>query len=168
MYFDDALEAAARAAVAAHLAHCDVCRAELDALSAVANAFASWRSEPIPRDVSAPVMARVRQRPAPHTRAHWGIAALGAQAVLAILLAAWVLPQALRVWTGVNLPQLLLPAWSWDAQMFSLPAMPDVSLPLPAMTIWMWGAILAGAVVLWFIGNRLIWRTLSHQQEASQ
>ncbi len=168
LYLDDALDATARARVDAHLAQCDACRAELNALHQVADTFAAWRSEPIPRDVSAPVMARVRQRPVPGSRARWGVAALGAQVALIILLVAWALPQLLRALTGVNLPPALLPAWNWKLPMFSLPALPGASFPLPALSLWMWGALLAGAVILWLIGNRLVWRTLANKREALQ
>lgn len=165
LYLDDALDANAHTLADAHLAQCATCRAELDALENVARAFAAWRNEPIPRDVSAPVMARVRQRPVPHTRARWGIAALGAQVALIVLLVAWALPQLLRAVTGVNVPPLLLPAWNWK---LALPALPEAAPPLPALSLWMWGALLAGAAIVWLIGNRLIWNSLSHKQEASQ
>ncbi|RIK14563.1 MAG: hypothetical protein DCC52_19570, partial [Chloroflexi bacterium] len=107
-------------------------------------------------------------RPVPGSRARWGVAALGAQVALIILLVAWALPQLLRALTGVNLPLAVLPAWNWKLPMFSLPALPGASFPLPALSLWMWGALLAGAVILWFIGNRLIWRTLANKREALQ
>ena len=165
LYLDGALDASARTSADAHLAQCDACRAELASLQTVAGAFDVWRSEPIPRDVSVPVMARVRQRPVPSTRARWGVAALGAQVGLIVVLVAWALPFLLRIVTGVNVPPLSWPAWDWNV---ARPALPDVMLTLPALSLWMWGALLAGAAVLWFVGNRLVWRTLSHKQELSQ
>lgn len=166
LYLDRSMEEHARAQADAHLAECAACRAELDALEILVRAFAVWRNEPIPRDIRNPVMARVQQRPLPRTRARWGIAALGAQMVLAVLLAAWALPQLLRGWSSAVFSTPVLPAWNWDLQIFSLPAFPAV--PLPALSLWMWGAILAGAAILWFAGNRLISSTLSHKQEAPE
>lgn len=167
LYLDDALRAEARENVDAHLAACDACRAELAELQIVFDAFDAWRSELIPRDVSVAVMARVRQRPLPNARAHWVTAVLILQAWLAILLLVWLVPPGMRWFSGVNMPSPGLPAFDWDVFTVTFPALPNVTVPLPALALWMWGAVIVGAGAVWLLANRLLLKTWHHTSEAS-
>lgn len=166
LYLDDALDARARAAADAHLAACPVCAGELDALRALSGVFANWHAESIPHDLSVQVMQRVAQRPAPAIVSRWGTLLLGAQVLMAVALVIWLLPTLSQLFTRLtNIPA---PSFTWD--FFS-----DVSnwgetfsILLPAWSGWVWGVLLAGGIVIWFIVNRLIFDSLNHTPEASQ
>ncbi|MBI4674039.1 MAG: zf-HC2 domain-containing protein [Chloroflexi bacterium] len=168
LYLDDALDAALRADADAHLAECAACRAELEQLREVFAVFETWRNEPIPRDVSVAVMARVRGRPAPFLRAQWGIVALAVQAALAALLIAWGMPLVLRSVTGLPIPALGAPAFDWSGLQFAMPFEVNIALPLPAVSSWVWALVLLGAGIFWLVGNRLVLYTLQRKTEASQ
>lgn len=167
LYLDDALDAQARADADAHLQHCAACRAELERWRGVFSVFKTWRNEPIPRDVSVAVMARVRRRPAPRVRARWGILALAGQAALAVLLLAWALPRVLSV-TGMPLPALDMPAFAWSDISLALAVDANMTLPLPSAAVWVWAVVITGSIVFWLVGNRLALSTLNGNPEASQ
>lgn len=168
LYLDDALETHARVNADAHLRQCAMCRAELEQLRGVLDAFQVWRSEPIPRDITPAVMARVSQRPAPHPRARWGIAILAAQMALAALLLAWALPLVVDSLTRLTMPALSVPAFEWNEIFFAVDLAANVKLLLPSVAIWVWAVVLIGSIVFWVVGNRLALSILNGNPEASQ
>jgi predicted anti-sigma-YlaC factor YlaD len=71
-YVDGELSSERTALLKRHLAGCEVCRAELARLQAVVAALETWPSVAEPAQLTARVMAEVRQRPAlPGFRIHW-------------------------------------------------------------------------------------------------
>ena len=166
LYLDDALDAKTRAHADAHLAACETCQRELAELRALVSTFEMWRDEPIPRDVSRVVVARLAERPLPANVSRWGALVLGAQIIFATLLFVWALPLVLRVLSGVSfgaLPTLSLSPLTNFAALFN-----DFALPFPQLGLWVWGLVVLGAGIAWLIGNRLIFSFLQNQQEAAQ
>ncbi len=165
LYLDDALDAEMRAHADAHLASCDSCQRELAALRALVPTFDAWREEPIPRDVSRIVVARIATRPVPAV-SRWGAVVLSAQILFAVLMFMWALPLFVRVSSGVPLDSF--PAWSWNpwAELGTLPN--DFALPFPVLGMWTWTLVLVGVVAIWLVCNRLILTTLKSKQEARQ
>lgn len=160
LYLDDALDANARAQADTHLAACDICQRELKSLRALTATFEAWRAEPIPRDVSAPVVARIATRSA--WRARTSVAVLGVQTLIAAAVLLWVLPTFLR---SVNLPSYPLPV----LDVSRLGALNDVfALPLPPIALWVWILVICGGALVWFFINRLLFRSLAHTPEVSQ
>lgn len=166
LYLDDALEAAARANADAHLASCRVCASELASLRALAASFDAWQAEPIPHDLSARVMQRVAQRPAPANVARWGAFLLGAQVLVVVGLFIWFLPTLTRIlpqFAAVPLPSVTLNPFAnfsvWSE---------TLAVSLPSLGIWVWGLLLMGGAIVWLVANRLIFNSLKHTPEASQ
>ncbi len=160
-YLDDALDAKARTHADAHLASCESCQRELAQLRALGSTFETWRNEPIPRDVSRVVIARITERPLPVNVSRWGALVLGAQIILATLLFVWALPLVLRVLNVLN----LAPFPTFDASRFN-----DLNfaLPLPALGLGIWAALILGGAVVWFVSNRLLLQSLENTREVSQ
>lgn len=166
LYLDDALDAKMRGEVAAHLETCEVCQRELAATRSLFTLLETWRAEPIPRDVTAQVMTRIATRPIPAHVSRWGAVVLGVQVALAALILVWVLPTLLRLLNALTFQ--LVPSFDLDVFFgFSDLTIP-FALPFPSVALWVWLAVLAGGVVLWFVGNRLLFYSLERTQEASQ
>ena len=161
LYLDDALDAKTRAHADAHLAACEICQRELDELRALVSTFETWSNEPIPRDVSSVVVARIAQRPLPANVSRWGGLVLGAQIILAALLFVWGLPVVLRVLNVLS----LAPFPTFDASRFDDF---NFALPLPAVGLGIWAALILGGAVVWFISNRLLLQSLENTREVSQ
>lgn len=160
LYLDDALDAETRSHADAHLATCELCRRELAALRSLAASFDTWRPEPIPHDVTAPVMTRIAERAA--RRAQWSVLVLGAQALTAVALLSWALPTFLSI---VPLPSYTVPV----IDVSGLTTLNDrFVLPLPPIGLWVWIPVVAGGAMLWFVCNRLIFRSLEDTSEVSQ
>jgi len=189
-YLDEALDAPARAAAESHLAACEVCQAELDALRELFAALATLTPEPLPIDLAAPVLQRITPAMAPMRPRAWpaghpyAVALLAAQVVLAGLLAAWFGP-ALASAAAVELaalPRLALPdpsallAWL-DGCLSTLSAMlPRLALaedalragPLAGLSAAQWAIGLAALGLLWLLGNRLILAGSSEPQNTQR
>lgn len=176
-YLDDALDAKARAHADAHLAACETCQRELAHLRALVSTFETWRNEPIPRDVSRVVVARIAERPLPANVSRWGALVLGAQIIFATLLFVWALPLVLRVLNVLNLAPF--PIFdSTSIGVFELGQLPtfdslrfndfNFALPLPALGLEIWAALILGGAVVWFVSNRLLLQSLENTREVSQ
>jgi hypothetical protein len=166
LYLDDMLAPAVRASADSHLAECETCRAELQALTELGAVFDAWRTEPIPHDVSHQVMQEIAKRPAPAWVSRWGAVVLGAQAVLAVLLVLWLLPNLSRL--SNVMPALPLPAFEpnlitiFGAWLDTLPVL------VPSYGLWIWGTVILGGAVIWLVVNRLVFRSLDSTKETTQ
>lgn len=173
MYFDGELSATERAGVEAHLATCEPCRAEAEALGGLFDALAKVTDVPAPNLVPG-VLAHIRPQ---HRLAvlRWLVPAFQGVAAAALLawgwvrllghlstiiptlsdgglgipwgdIAGWVMGQwaALSTWPGAFLSTLQ----GWSAQ---LPIAPGLTLPQVAL-------LGATAAALWLIGNALLLR----------
>jgi anti-sigma factor RsiW len=165
LYLDDALDAAARAQAAAHLATCEACRRELSALQSLIASFDAWRPEPIPHDISVAVVTQLATRPAPVMVSRWGAAVLGVQALFVSLVLLWLAPMALRMLNG--LPFELVPTFDFSAVTNFADRVSAVALPFPSFAPMIWIAGLVGVAVVWLVSNRLLLRSLNKTQEAS-
>jgi anti-sigma factor RsiW len=177
-YLDDALDAAIRAHVAAHLAACPHCAARLESLRALFTALEALPEEPLARDLSAGVLARlprpVEKLAVPPTM-RWVVAA---QALAAVMLLAMVAPVVLA---SLPIAEMTLPVRSllqsvteplagltaqvqslgerlavWNAQ--ALAGVRALVVPLVEISTPWLGAGLAAAFVLWVLGNGLLLR----------
>lgn len=166
LYLDNALDAKSRAAADAHLATCESCQRELAALQSLLVAFDTWRAEPIPRDVSVPVMTRLATRPAPGFVSRWGAVLLAVQVIFAALLFVWLLPMLLRALKG--LPFEFVPTIDVNAFVNVLQASSAFDLPLPPVALWIWIVALMGIALAWLVGNRLVLSSLETTQHTSQ
>ncbi len=165
LYLDDALDAKTRALSDAHLVTCADCRHELEGLRTVFSAFEVWRAEPIPRDVTPQVLARIAQRPVPQARVRWGAALLGAQLLIAGLLIVWVLPNLTHLVTGIPIVPSTLPTFQLPQLLQWLTTAPDLNFALPPFTVGMWLGLIVGSVALWLVAHRLILNSLARNQE---
>lgn len=169
LYLDDALDPKTRAGVESHAVECESCRRELEAMRALVASFDAWRAEPIPRDVSVPVMARLANRRAPALVSRWGAVILAAQVVLGALLLTWLLPTLLGMLGGLA---GTLPAFNLG----TIESLQNVRGPavvsLPSLALGVWVVALGGGAILWFVGNRLILhsldKSLNHTSEVPQ
>ncbi|KAF0107428.1 MAG: hypothetical protein FD146_1906 [Anaerolineaceae bacterium] len=148
-YLDDELDAPGRAAVNSHLATCADCRGALAELQAVASTLAALPEEPLTRDLTASVLAKL---PQPRVRLGWKLA-LAAQAGIGIGLSILVIANCLPL---VNLPGLAA------ALSVSLPA---IELPsfYPSSFIFHPSSfsiifLAASALLLWGVGNAVLLR----------
>jgi anti-sigma factor RsiW len=148
-YLDGALAPAEEAALAAHLAGCAACRAELAALREVWTALAALPPERLPVDLTPAVLARL-ESPLSRWQGMALGAALAAQAVLAVLLAGW-----LARWLPVWLPDwAAIARWLPSTGTLVVLALPRVPLPADGLLL---GA-LASAAAIWLIGNGVLLR----------
>jgi anti-sigma factor RsiW len=148
LYLDGGLTPEESAAVEAHLSGCARCRGTLAEVRELYAAFAAVPVEPLPIDLAPRVLRRVTPVVRPQLR--WLVAAiLGAQALVALVLALWLAPPLIReylpapVWAGVE----------WSAVGEWLP--PGVA-PLAVLAPLQWALVVAGMAVIWLIGNRMI------------
>jgi hypothetical protein len=152
-YLDNALAPSTRADVDAHLAVCDDCRSELDAMRSL---FAEIESLPVvalERDLAPAVVAQIGVKVSMPRPLGWALAVQGMVAV--IILAA--------LWPVLDLSTLQLPIVSltWP----SLPTLPDFSrifatvpsfslqLDPPALLLTL---TIVSACLLWLVGNGLL------------
>ena len=168
LYLDDQLELSARAAADAHLNGCAQCRSELAALRAISVALDALQPEPLPIDLTPQVLARI----AP-ARRHWRDAVagalLGAQVVLAALLAGWLAPTVsgwrrddLSAWPGPSaldrgsalLTWLNARTGEFQAALVGLAR--TGSAPFVGITPAQWILVVVAVGVVWLVGNRLL------------
>lgn len=166
LYLDDALDAKSRAAADAHLALCETCQHELDVLQSLVVAFDSWRAEPIPRDLSVPVMTRIATRPAPALVSRWAAVLLAVQVLFAALLLIWLLPMLLRAFNG--LPFEFVPTIDVSAFVNDLRVTNSFNVPLPPVALWIWIVALVSIALAWLVGNRLVLTSLETTRNTSQ
>lgn len=175
-YLDNALDAPARANVDAHLAGCSQCTAQLEMWRALFSELDTLTEEPLARDLSAGVLARlplVQPRVQPTLTWLFVIQALAAVLVLAL-----VTPFTLSLLTSAAALELsaqaqqagldFLASLNTDGQ--SLGAAIDAGLqqilanvaalsaPLAETSLLGVGVALAAAFVLWVLGNGALLR----------
>jgi hypothetical protein len=178
LFLDQALDTPTRAAVESHLATCQVCQAELDALRDLFATLAALSPAPLPADLAAPVLQQIASMPAPIQRQArpaarpYAIAALAAQVVLAGLLLAWP-GSALRGVATTTLAALPQPAppdpsalFSWlgewlstfGAIVSSLAPAEDAlrTSPFAGLSPAQWAIVLVVVGLVWLLGNRWI------------
>ena len=174
LFLDQALDAPARAAAEAHLATCEVCQAELNTLRDLFATLAALPPEPLPVDLTEPVLQRIARAPAPVQRQArsavppYAVAALAAQVVLAGLLLAWPGSALMRLATTAlaALPQLRPPdpsaLFSWlDRWPSTLGAIvprlaPAEDTLLASLSPAQWAVVLVVVGLIWLLGNRWI------------
>lgn len=177
-YLDDALDAPARAQLAAHLAVCPRCAARLESLRALFAALDALPEEPLARDLSTSVLARLPQPIeafAAPAKFRWILAAQALAAVVLLVLVAPVALASLPIAEMTSPAQALLQSVTeliaglaaqtqslgerltdWTEQIL-IGVRGLVALPDGTSTLWL-GAGLAAALVLWALGNGLLLR----------
>lgn len=163
LYVDDALPAAERAPIEAHLADCAACRAEVAALRALHAALATLEPLPMPVDLTPRVLAQVAAPVAPPRLVEWLLAVQIAAVLALVVWAGPLLAGAWRAW-GRALPTLerAQAALLWQGLLASmhaewqrLAAWGEWLAPLPALlSASQWAGLLAAAALLWLLGNR--------------
>jgi anti-sigma factor RsiW len=91
-YLDDELSAVERAAVEAHLAGCDACRAELASLQTLFTALDALQPEALAADLTSAVLREVtaeRRRAVWRWRFSWLVPALQGTAIVLLLIFGW-------------------------------------------------------------------------------
>lgn len=174
-YLDDALDASARASVAAHLAACPHCAARLASLRTLFATLDALPEEPLTRDLSAGVVAHL-PRPAEALttppKLRWVVAAQALAAVILLTIAAPFVIATLPVTEVMRLSQPALQfvtellaglvaqvqsltdsftAWR-EQGVSSVRALTAPVAETPALLL---GAGLAAAFGLWILGNGL-------------
>lgn len=131
-YLDDLLDAGQARTVEAHLEGCPACRQRLDMLRAVFQALDDLPDEPLTRDLSAVILARLpatQAQPLPRARqsgtwlASWRLPVLQALAAILLLAATWpFVSQGLVEWLepGMLALQTLPPAVYSEMAQFHL------------------------------------------------
>ncbi len=177
MYLDGELSAGERDRVAAHLAACEACRAEMLALQRLFTALQDLAPALAP-DLVPGVLARIQpRRLRVRPRSLWLVPALQAAAALALL--AWGWTRLVGCWAVVSdvlSPGTLADVWAdvsgWmAAQWATLPAWPNTAwaevqewaaqlptfgaMPLSLTQLTVLGVALA---VLWLVGNVVLLR----------
>jgi hypothetical protein len=169
LYLDDALDAQTRAGVEAHAAECETCRRELEAMRALSASVEAWRTEPIPQDLSVPVLSRLAKRPAPALVSRWGAALLAVQAVSGALILIWLLPTLVRMLGGLV---GILPAFDWGVVDPLRNVTSSFAVSFPSLALWVWIVALGAGAIVWLVGNRLMLYSLdksfNHTSEVSQ
>ncbi len=177
-YLDGALEAPARAQAEAHLADCPQCAARLASWRALFAGLAALPEEPLARDLSADVLARLPQ-PAEALsilpKLRWIVAAQALAAVVLLASAAPFVTAALPIVDPVTISQPavqfiteLLTGLAAQAQSLAsaltvwseqgLAGVRALTTPLAKTSTWLLSAGLAAAFVLWVLGNGLLLR----------
>ena len=165
-WMDDALDAAARADAAAHLAACAVCAAELAELRQVAAMLDAWPAMPLARDLSAGVLAAIASTPMIVSR-RWRIV-LAAQIACALVAGGGLalalqngLPEPMLPVMDVLAPLNTLGGWvtALATQEFALATnAASNTLQLLNTPLFSAGACLSIAGVAWVIGNSALLR----------
>lgn len=150
LYLDAQLSDSERAAVEQHLADCNACRAEMSAARELFTALAQWQDKPLPRDLTASVMARVaEERSGARTTRRLALV-LGAQALVAFGVALWLALPRLG-YLGELVPQMELGTWLAVGR-----TLLQVGLPIPYVPPTQVAAVLLVLVLLWLVSNHLL------------
>ena len=174
-YLDGTLDDAARQAVEAHLATSAEARAQLAELEALFSGLAALPEMPLAADLSAGVVAQIRQETAalnevetavstPLPRWLWLL--LFSQAVGAVFLLGnrWSVlldglengrQLAVDWFNTVQLPSLNFFAQLWDnfTTLLQTPTLPNLSIDLPTSQ---WALLFGLALIIWLAGNQLL------------
>jgi len=177
-YLDGALDGPARASVDSHLAGCAECAAQLESLRTLFAKLDALPEEPLARDLSANVVARLPQ-PAEALAAlpklRWVVAAQALATIVLLAIATPFVTAALPVGDLVTVSQPavqfiteLLTGLAAQAQSLAnaltvwseqgLAGMRALTAPLAKTSAWLLSASLAAAFVLWVLGNGLLLR----------
>lgn len=178
LYLDDRLDPPARAAAHAHLAGCERCRAELDALREVFLALETLEPEPIPVDLSARVLERIAPVAARPARRPYVAALLVVQVALTLLLALWLGPPPID-WAGLD--RLVVPGQAVLSPVWLAAYAPDFQAvidlvgrlrvlpnPLAAIAPEQWLYLIVAAGIIWLAGNRLLLAGLNRSHDMHQ
>ncbi|MCU0493906.1 MAG: zf-HC2 domain-containing protein [Chloroflexaceae bacterium] len=172
-YLDNELDGAERAAAETHMATCGQCQRQLAALQELFLALETLPPAPLPRDMTAGVLARIAPPPAPARwtwRAWVALAVqLAAALILAFTLASPAVQSLFAVGNGVSFDGLLatfnglwLRADSWlvSAQTVTSTWMNQATSvapgPLAALAPLQWALLLAVTGLLWLVGTGLL------------
>lgn len=182
LYLDDQLDEADRRSVEAHLVACPTCQRELADLRDLFAEIAALPPVVIPVDLTAAVLDRVRPQP---WRAPLLWLIMLAQFGLTAALVLWLAPtlagqiqvgqvvspaeavagafSTLANWVASQLLplQAALSSVRRAAETFSLTASTAIS-PLQ------WGIMLGIGVLIWLVGNRLLFVTLAQEQQRQE
>lgn len=163
-YLDGELEADARVRLEAHLARCAACGARLAELETLFATIEALPDVPLERDLAPAVVAALEgERAAAAPRLRW-LLAFQVAAALALLFLAWPAlgAWAAAVWPGGDALRHL--AARGAEALVAAGALGEFSgavaraLPVPALSPAAWGVLLAGAALLWLVGNGLLLR----------
>jgi hypothetical protein len=159
-------ESAERAQIELHLSTCDECAARLTTLQTLFSELVALPDLAFSRDLAGPVMRRVGW---PGVLPAWLTLTLVLQAALAVITALIAAPLVID-FASQLMPALQLPsmtetlfqfqtqwmAWQETISSFQMPVIPAIpTLPLSSLLILF---TLAGASILWLVGNGLLLR----------
>jgi anti-sigma factor RsiW len=173
-YLDRELDSQARVAVEAHLGICPSCAERLAMVRALFVSLESLPDAPLPRPLDSAVLARIGVRPAVPRALRVALAAQLALGALILVLNRHWLIRFLTAATSVPLQDRF--AASVDGALHSLipfslrightiaslpnPVVALVSrLPAIPLAAPQWGAVMAGAMAVWLVGNGLLLRS---------
>ena len=166
-YLDDALDGVARQAVAAHLASCPTCHQTVAEMQNLFATLAQLPELPLSADLTGRVLAEL-PRNSPSARWPWAVTtvlATAVQVVVVLVMAGVLWPMLyaglVRLSAAVSAAQ---PTWlnvwgvwewwgAWGTAVYQQTQTLSLALNLPTAQ---WGILLAGALLLWLIGNRLL------------
>jgi hypothetical protein len=171
-YLDNALDAAPRRGVQAHLQSCDDCRARLEEIQLVFDSLADLPEARLARDLSSSVLMQLPKR---QTRVWtWAFAAqLGAALGALLWLSMEMAQSAPPLFSALRLPQFALPGPVSVISGFQLPApdslfiIPGLRFPIPAFRLPVLDLqlstfnlvfLVTASLALWVIGNTTLLR----------